>query len=249
MITIKNNRDIAAMRRAGRIAHGALELAGSMVAPGVASDTIDRAVGEYIRSAGATPSFLGYNGYPSSITVSINEAVIHGMPSAGLVIRQGDIVSIDVGATYDGYVGDTAGTYAAGEVSSEALRLMEVTRQALDNAIAVARKGNRIGDIGHAVQSLAESNGYSVIRAFTGHGVGRKMHEDPGVPNYGTAHHGVRLVPGMTIAIEPMVAAGHYEIRVLSDGWTVVTLDGSLASHYEHTILVTDADPVILTTA
>ena len=234
------------MRRAGRITAAARSLAGKMVAPGITTREIDKAVHDFIISQGAIPTFLGYGGFPASTCISINEVVIHGIPDKR-VIKEGDIVSIDVGATKDGYVGDCAATFIAGSGTPEAERLVAVTRQSFYEGIQFARVGYRISDIGHAVQSYVEENGFSVIRDYVGHGVGSVMHEEPEVPNYGTPGHGPRLVRGMTIAVEPMVAYGDWPVRVLKDGWTVVTQDGSMAAHYENTILITDGEPEILT--
>ena len=248
MVAIKTAHEIAAMKKAGTIAAGALRVAREMLRDGVTTAHVDEAVREYILSKGATPTFLGYSGYPATTNISINDRVIHGIPSQSIAVRNGDIVSVDVGATYDGYVGDNAATFAIGETSDEAKKLIDVTREALAKGTAAAKKGNRIGDISAAVQSYVETNGFSVVRAFVGHGVGRKLHEEPEVPNFGTAGHGPRLVPGMTIAIEPMVNAGDCDVEILDDGWTVVTRDRSLSAHFENTILITDGGPVILTT-
>ena len=247
MVTIKTAQEIAAMKKAGTIAASALRVARETLRDGVTTAHVDEAVREYILSKGATPTFLGYSGYPASTNISINDRVIHGIPSGSIVVKNGDIVSIDVGATYDGYVGDNAATFAIGEISNKARKLMDVTREALAMGISAAKMGNRIGDIGAAVQGCVEANGFSVVRAFVGHGVGRKLHEEPEVPNFGTAGHGPRLVPGMTIAIEPMVNAGDYDVEILDDGWTVVTRDRSLSAHFENTILITDSEPIILT--
>lgn len=234
------------MRRAGKITAAARALAGSMVAPGVTTREIDKAVHDFICSQGAVPTFLNYNGFPGSICISVNDEVIHGIPGP-LVIKEGDIVSIDVGAKIDGYTGDCAGTYPAGSVSQEALRLIEVTRQSFFEGIKYAKKGYRLSDISHAIQEHVESNGFSVVRDYVGHGVGQNLHEDPQIPNFGKAGHGPRLFPGMTLAIEPMVNGGDWQVRVMADGWTVKTLDGSLAAHYENTILITEGEPEILT--
>ena len=236
------------MRAAGRIAAEARRLAGQMVGTGVTTKEIDTAVFEFIKSQGAIPTFLNYHGFPASICASVNEEVIHGIPGSR-VLRDGDIVSIDVGATKDGYIGDCAATYAVGRCSREALRLIDVTKRSFFEGIRYAREGYRISDISHAVQSFAEANGFSVIREFVGHGVGSEMHEPPEVPNFGSPGHGVRVVRGMTLAIEPMVNAGGHAVRVLGDRWTVVTQDGSLSAHYENSILVTDGEPEILTAA
>ncbi len=235
------------MRKAGRIAAAARELAGKMAVPGATTQEIDKAVESFIRSEHAYPTFLGYNDYPASVCISVNEVVIHGIPGK-YVIKDGDIVSIDVGATFDGFVGDCAATFIAGNArDDEAERLLRVTKQSFYEGIKYARPGYRISDIGHAVQEYVEVNGFSVIRDYVGHGVGAVMHEEPEIPNYGKAGHGARIVRGMTLAVEPMVAAGDWAVRTLRDGWTVVTKDGSMAAHYENSILVTDGEPEILT--
>ena len=246
MITIKNERELVSMRKACKITAAARALAGEMVRSGVSTKAIDRAVHEFIVSQGAKPSFLHYNGYPASVCVSVNDVVIHGIPG-GYILKEGDIVSVDVGAFYEGFNGDCAATYACGAISTEAQRLIDVTRQSFFEGIAQARKGNRVQDISHAVQTYVESNGFAVVRSFVGHGVGRKMHEEPEVPNFGDPGRGPRLLPGMTIAVEPMVCAGTYDVRVLKDGWTTVTADGKLSAHYENTVLITDGEPEILT--
>ena len=235
------------MREAGKISSRALRLAGEAVQPGVSTWEIDRLVREFIEKQGAVPTLLGYGGFPASSCISVNNVVIHGIPSKDAVIRQGDIVSIDIGATYEGFVGDNAWTFPCGDVSQEAQALMDATREALFEGIQAARPGNRIGDIGSTVQRYVEARGYSVVRDFVGHGVGAKMHEDPSVPNYGTPGRGVRLLPGMTIAIEPMINAGVKEVKVLKDGWTTVTADGKLSAHFEHSVAITENGPVILT--
>ncbi len=247
MIRLKNQREIELMRRAGKIAAAARALAGEMVAPGVTTREIDKEVHKFILSQGAKPTFLGYSGYPASVCISVNETVIHGIPGPR-VIREGDIVSIDVGATKDGYVGDCAATFVAGSCDEDSKKLIEVTRQSFFEGIKFARPGYRVSDISHAVQTYAEENGFSVVREFVGHGVGREMHEGPEVPNYGKPGHGPRLTAGMTIAVEPMINAGVAGVKILDDGWTVVTRDGKRSAHYENTILITNGDPVILTT-
>lgn len=246
MIAIKNIHEIETMRQSGKITAAARALAGSMVKPGVSTREIDRAVYEFIVSQGAAPSFLNYSGYPASTCISINETVIHGIPN-GRRLKEGDIVSVDVGAFWHGFHGDCAATFACGEISPTAQKLIDVTKQSFFEGVKFARPGYRISDIGHAVQTYAESNGFGVVRAFIGHGVGRKMHEEPEVPNYGKPGRGPRLIPGMVIAIEPMITEGTYEVKVLSDGWTTVTADGKLAAHYENTVLITDGEPEILT--
>ena len=208
---------------------------------------IDDIVRKYIQGQGATPSFLGYGGFPASACISVNNVVIHGIPSKKQILKSGDIVSIDVGAFIDGFHGDNAYTYACGDISKEAQMLLKATEESLYEGIKAAVAGNRVGDIGHAVQSYAEERSYSVVRDFVGHGVGAKLHEDPSVPNYGIKGRGVRLLPGMTIAIEPMITAGDYKVKVLDDDWTTVTVDGSLAAHFEHTVAITPNGPVIMT--
>ena len=246
MISLKSPREIEAMRRAGRLTAQARALAGSMVHPGVTTHEIDRAVRRFIESHGAKPSFLGYGGFPASTCISVNEVVIHGIPGSRK-LEEGDIVSVDVGAFIGGFHGDCAATYPCGQISPEAERLIQVTQRSFWEGIANARPGCRVSDIGHAVQSYVESFGYSVVRDFVGHGVGTKMHEPPEVRNFGPAGHGPRLQPGMTIAVEPMVCAGDWHVKVLPDKWTTVSQDGSLTAHYENTILITEDGPEILT--
>ena len=246
MITLKSPHEIELMRRAGKITAAARAYAGELVKPGVTTHEIDRAVEHFIRKQGAVPSFLHYNGYPASACISVNDEIIHGIPGPR-VLQEGDIVSVDVGAYLDGFHGDCCGTFACGTISPEARRLIDVTRQSFFEGIRMARPGNRVSDISHAVQQYVEQNGYSVVRNFVGHGVGAKLHEPPEVPNFGPAGHGARLLPGMVLAVEPMVNAGGWEVRVLKDGWTTVTVDGSLAAHYENTILITEGEPELLT--
>ena len=234
------------MRQACKITANARALAGAMVKPGVSTKEIDRAVNEYIVSQGAKPSFLNYNGFPASACISVNSTVIHGIPG-GYILKEGDIVSVDVGAFYQGFHGDCAATYACGAISTEAQKLIDVTKQSFFEGIRFARKGARVLDISHAIQTYVESNGFSVVRSFVGHGVGRKLHEEPEVPNFGAPSRGPRLLPGMTLAIEPMVNVGTYDVKVLKDGWTTVTADGKLSAHYENTVLITDGEPEILT--
>ena len=246
MISIKSPRDIEKMRAAGRLTARARALAGSMIRPGVTTGEIDKAVRKFIESQGAKPSFLGYGGFPASICASVNEVVIHGIPG-NRKLQEGDIVSIDVGAYLDGFHGDCAATFPCGEVTDEAQKLIDVTKQSFFEGIKLAKVGQRVSDIGHAVQQYVEGFGYSVVRDFVGHGVGRNMHEPPEVPNYGAAGHGARLQPGMVIAVEPMVCAGDWRVKVLGDKWTTVSADGSLAANYENTILITDGEPELLT--
>lgn len=237
------------MRKAGQITGEAILLAAEHIKPGVSTAQLDKIIHDYILRCSATPTFLGYGGYPASACISVNNEVIHGIPSRKRFLEEGDIVSIDTGATFGGFVGDSANTFPVGKISPEAERLIKITKASFYAALEQARPGNRLGDIGQAVQTTAESNGYSVVRQYTGHGVGSDMHEDPEVRNFGVAGHGLRLLTGMTIAIEPMVNAGGHDVRVLKDGWTVVTADGSLSAHYEHTVAITDGEPVLLTSA
>ena len=247
MIAIKNSRELALMKEACVISARALKLVGEAVEPGVTTGEIDRLIRGYIESQGAKPSFLGYGGFPASACISVNETVIHGIPGKR-VIHEGDIVSVDVGAYINGYHGDNAATFAAGKISPQAQALLDATRESLYEGIRMAVAGGRVGDIGAAVQRYVEVRGYSVVRQFVGHGVGTNLHEDPSVPNFGTPGRGPRLLPGMTLAIEPMINAGTGDVRILSDGWTTVTKDGRLSAHFEHTVAITADGPVILTT-
>ena len=239
------------MSEACKISANALKLAGTLVKPGISTFEIDRIVREYIEKMGAVPSFLDYPGpggkFPASTCICLNEAVVHGIPSKSEILKDGDIVDIDIGAFYKGYHGDTAWTFVCGTVPKGTQQLLDVTRDCLFKGIETAVPGNRIGDIGHAVQEYAEAHGYSVVRDFVGHGVGARLHEDPSVPNFGTAGRGPRLLPGMTIAIEPMINQGTKDVKILSDGWKTVTRDGKLSAHFEHTIAITDNGPVIMT--
>jgi len=247
-IIVKSPRQIAFMREAGKITAGARSIARQAIAAGVTTAEIDKEVYHFITRSGATPSFLNYGGFPGSACISVNEELIHGIPGKR-VVRNGDIVSVDVGAKIHGFHGDCAGTYPVGEVSEEAKRLIEVTRQSFFEGIKYAKAGNRLGDISAAIQEYVERHGYSIVREYVGHGIGSDLHEDPSVPNYGKAGRGPRLVKGMTLAVEPMVNVGAAAIRVLDDEWTVVTQDGGLCAHYENTILITDGEPEILTMA
>ena len=246
MIAIKNEHELSAMRQACRITAAARALAGEMVRPGVMTKQIDKAVHDYIVSQGAKPSFLGYGGFPASSCISVNSTVIHGIPG-DYVLQDGDIVSIDVGAYYKGFHGDCAATFACGTISAEAKKLIDVTKQSFFEGLRFATQGHRVSDISHAIQTYVESNGFSVVRSFVGHGVGAQLHEEPEVPNFGAAGRGPRLLRGMTLAVEPMVNMGTYEVRVLKDRWTTVTADGKLSAHYENTVLITDGEPEILT--
>ena len=247
MVIIKNSEQLMLMRRAGKITAEALLVARDAIKPGVSTKDVDIKIKRFIEKCGAVPSFLGYNGFPGSACISLNKEVIHGIPSKNVIIREGDIVKVDVGARYRGYNGDSARTFPVGKVSDEALRLISVTEESFYEAMKVAKNGNRVGDIGAAIENYVISNGFSVVREFVGHGVGAELHEDPQVPNYGTAGRGARLYSGMTLAIEPMVNAGTERVKVLKDGWTVETLDGALSAHYENSIAITDGDPIILT--
>lgn len=247
MIQLKNKSQIAIMREAGRITGEALALAREAVKPGVSTKEIDTLIRHHIERSGAKPSFLGYGGFPASACISINEQVIHGIPSAKVILKEGDIVKIDVGAYYKGFHGDSAKTFAVGRVSEEAARLIDITEKCFWTGVEKIRPDARIGDIGHAIETLATSQGYGVVRRYVGHGVGQNLHESPDVPNYGTAGRGARVCPGMTIAVEPMICIGSGEVRELPDGWTVVTADNTLSAHYEHTVALTENGLEILT--
>ena len=247
MIQIKNAAEVAQMRRACEISAAALKAGGEAIEPGISTAEIDKIIYDFIVRHGARPNFLHLYGFPATACISVNDTVIHGIPSRSQKIRHGDIVSIDTGCKIGGFNGDNACTYACGKVDLEARRLMEVTKESLHRGIAMAQAGNRIGDISHAVQSYVEENGFSVVRSFVGHGVGKELHEDPEVPNFGNPGRGPRLVPGMTIAIEPMVNKKAFAVKTLADGWTVKTCDGGLAAHFEHTLAITREGPEILT--
>ncbi len=249
MIILKTSKQLSIMKEAGRISANALKIAGKAVEPGVTTFEIDKIIRNYIESMGAKPSFLGYGGFPASACISVNNVVIHGIPSKSCVLKEGDIVSIDVGACFEGFHGDNAFTFPCGKISDEAQALIDATYQSLLLGIEQAKKGNRIGDISYAVQKYAEARNYSVVRDFVGHGVGAKLHEDPSVPNFGTPGRGPRLTSGMTIAIEPMINAGTYEVEILDDEWTTVTKDGKLSAHFEHSVAITEDGPIILTLA
>ena len=249
MIVLKTSRELGFMREACRISAGALQLVGKCVEPGISTAELDKIAEDYIRSQGATPNFKGYSGYPATACISINNEVIHGIPSKKRILKAGDIVSVDLGAALEGYNGDNAATFAVGDISDEAKRLIDATRESLYEGIAAARAGGRIGDIGSAIQRYVEERGFSVVREFVGHGIGTKLHEAPEVPNFGTSGKGIRLMPGMTIAIEPMINMGLPGVKTLSDGWTVETKDGSLSAHFEHTVAITSDGTQILTIA
>ncbi len=248
MIQIKSQREIELMRCAGRIAANALATAGRAVAPGITTGELNDLIMQSIEKDGAYPSFLGYAGFPGAACISVNDEVIHGIPGSRKLC-EGDLVKIDVGATYRGYIGDCANTFAVGKISEEAQKLIDVTRQSFYEGIKYALTGNRISDISHAIQTYVEDNGFSVVRKYIGHGVGAKLHEEPEVPNFGKPGCGARIVSGMTIAIEPMVNQGVYTVKEMSDGWTVKTRDGKLSAHYENSVLITEDGPEILTLA
>ncbi len=254
MVTIKSKREIELMREAGRVACLAQKEIEKAIKPGVSTFELDKIAETVIRACGGIPAEKNYPSgekgvpnFPGSICASVNDEVIHGIPSKRVILKEGDIISIDLVACKNGYNGDCARTYIVGDAPEETKRLIDVTKQAFFEGIKYAKKGNRLGDISHAIGSYVESNGYSVVKEFQGHGIGSSMHEDPGIPNYGKAGRGIRLEPGMTLAIEPMVIMGNHNILQLDDGWTIITEDGSLAAHYENTILITEKEPEILT--
>lgn len=247
MIVLKSCHELELMKEAGKISARALKLGGEAVEPGVSTEYIDNLINKYIVSMGAKPSFLGYGDFPKSSCISINNVVIHGIPSKKRIIKSGDIVSIDVGACIHGYHGDNAYTFPCGDISPEAQNLLNATKESLYEGIKMAKIGNRVGDIGNTVEEYVKARGYSVVRDFVGHGVGASLHEDPSVPNYGKPGHGPRLVNGMTIAIEPMVNAGTEKVVILDDNWTTVTADNKLSAHFEHTVSITPDGPIILT--
>jgi methionyl aminopeptidase len=246
MVIFKTRDEITKIRKANQIVARTLSVLSRAVAPGVSTLELDDIAEREIRTAGAVPAFKGYRGYPATLCASINEEIVHGIPSGGRTLKEGDIIGLDLGAVWDGFYGDAALTLAVGRISTEAQRLIDVTRRSLMIAIEAAKTGNRIGDIGHAVQSFVEKQGYSVVRDFVGHGIGRSLHEDPQVPNYGSPGQGHRIKPGMVLAIEPMVCQGDSDVEVLQDNWTAVTRDRSLSAHFEHSIVITEKGPVIL---
>ncbi len=248
MIQVKNSEQIALMKIAGRITGEAILVARENIKEGISTYELDRLIRQHIEKSGAKPSFLGYAGFPGSACISINDEVIHGIPRKDKILKEGDIVKIDVGAYYKGFHGDSANTFGVGKISDEATRLIEATKESFFKGAAKAVAGNRIGDIGAAVYEYASSRGYGVVKRYVGHGVGHELHEDPEVPNFGTAGRGARLFPGMTIALEPMINEGTFEVKEMRDGWTVVTADGKLSAHYEHTILIPpEGEPLLLT--
>ncbi len=246
MISIKSTSEIKKMRAAGKILYGTFKELEKHIQPGITTKELDKIAYDYILSQGAKPNFLNYHGFPGSICASVNDTVIHGIPD-GTVLKDGDIISLDLGAILDGYHSDAARTFPVGNISDEARRLIDITKESFFEGIKYARHGERLFSISATIQDYVESHGYSIVRGYCGHGIGRSLHEDPEVPNYGSFGHGIRLCKGMTLAIEPMVNMGAFETKVLSDGWTVKTKDGSLACHYENTVLITDAAPEILT--
>lgn len=247
MITIKSAKQVEKMRASAKVTKGALELLEKHIKPGVTTAQLDKIAYDFITSKGARPNFLNYNGFPGSICASVNDEVVHGIPSGRAVLRKGDIISIDMGAELDGWHSDAARTFGVGEISAEAQRLIDVTRESFFEGLKYLKHGAKLGDVSSAIQKYVESNGFGVVRDLVGHGIGTHLHEDPSVPNFGKAGHGVRLAAGMTLAIEPMVTEGHYKVCVLDDDWTVVTEDGSLAAHYENTVLITKDGYEILT--
>lgn len=239
MVTVKTAQEIELMRKANQIVRDTLLLIEEKIKPGMTTKDLDKLAHDFIKKCNAVPSFLGYSGYPASICVSIDEEVVHGIPSPKRYIEEGQIVSVDIGSIYKGYNGDAARTFAIGKIDSEKQKLIDVTKQSFFEGVKILKEGVRLGDLGHAIQSYAESNGFSVVRALVGHGIGRDMHEDPEVPNYGRQGHGLRLKSNMTIAIEPMLNAGTFDVVMLDDGWTVVTADGKPSAHYENTVAIT----------
>ncbi len=247
MITRKSSREVDLMTTAGQIVAKAHQAVKATVKPGISTQEIDAIVDKVVRDAGATPSFKGYGGFPGSACTSINEEVVHGIPAKERILKDGDIFKVDIGANYKGYHGDSAWTYAVGNISDDARRLMDVTEQSLYEGLKLAKSGNHLSDISHAIQTYAEAQGYSVVREFVGHGIGQNLHESPQIPNYGPPGKGPKLKPGMTLAIEPMINIGTKDVKVLEDGWTAIVSDKSLSAHYEHTVLITEAEPVLLT--
>jgi methionyl aminopeptidase len=247
VIELKSAREIALMRRGGHILADVVDRLREVVKPGISTLEIDEDVEAFIRSRGAVPAFKGYRGFPATVCISINEEVVHGIPSAHRRVKEGDIVGLDLGCIVEGYYADCAFTLAIGDVPPKVQQLLDVTRDSLDVAVAECRPGRRLSDVSHAVQAHVEGHGFSVVRAFVGHGIGRALHEDPQIPNFGDPGRGPQLRAGMVLAIEPMVTMGSYDVKVLDDGWTAVTRDGSLAAHFEHTIAITEAGPEVLT--
>lgn len=246
MIILKTKREIEIMRKAGRLVAQSHELVRKHIKPGITTRELDQIVEDFLKSQNAIPTFKGYGGFPYTICASVNEEVVHGMPG-GRKLQEGDIISVDIGATFEGYVGDSAKTFLVGAVDDEKRRLVEVTKQSFYEGIKFAKESYRLSDISHAIQEYAENAGFSVVRDYVGHGVGKEMHESPQIPNFGKPGKGPRLQQGMVLAIEPMINAGTYNVKVLDNDWTVVTLDGKPSAHYEHTIAITDGEPKLLT--
>jgi len=246
-IELKSDKDLNRMRRACRLNAQVLLMVSQAVKPGISTKELDHFAEKAIRDGGGIPTFLGYRGYVASLCTSVNEEVVHGIPSAQKILKEGDILSIDVGTTLDGFVGDAAVTVPVGRISAEKQKLLDVTRESLGKGIEQTKIGNRLGDISHAIQAHAESKGYGIVRDFVGHGIGRQMHEEPAVPNFGEPATGMRLEKGLVLALEPMVTVGTWKVRVLDDKWTVVTLDGRMSAHFEHTVAVTETGPEVLT--
>lgn len=247
MINVKSANEIELMRVACRLTGETLKLLEESIKPGITTAELNRIAEDYLKKNSATATFKNYNGYPASICASVNDQVIHGIPSKNTVLKEGDIISIDFGACYKGYHGDAARTFAVGKISADAEKLIEVTKNCFFNGLEYCKAGNRVSDISHAVQVCAENEGYGVVRDYVGHGVGRQLHEGPEIPNFGNPGRGPRLISGMTIAVEPMINMGDYRVKTLSDGWTVVTLDGCFSAHYENTVLITKDEPEVLT--
>jgi methionyl aminopeptidase len=247
MIITKSPREIEIMAKAGELTAQAHGIVKEAISPGISTRELDRLVEEFLRKNGAIPAFKGYGGFPASICTSVNNQVVHGIPSSDVILQPGDILSVDIGTIFDGYVGDAAATYPVGDISPESEKLLAVTARALMEGIERAVEGNRLSDISAAIQQWVEANGFSVIRDYVGHGIGQQMHEDPQIPNFGRPGFGPQLMSGMVLAIEPMVNAGNYHVKTLADGWTVVTADGSLSAHFEHTVAITPQGPRILT--
>ncbi|MDR2486626.1 MAG: type I methionyl aminopeptidase [Clostridiales Family XIII bacterium] len=247
MIYLKTKDEVELMAISGKVTGRILYELRDFIKPGLTTLDIDRFVSDAILEAGMIPTFLGYNGFPASACVSVNEEIVHGIPEEGRVLKEGDIVSVDIGATHAGYVSDAARTYPVGEVSEGAQRIMDACRRSFFEGLSLCRKGNRLTDVSHAIQECAEAAGFSVVRDFVGHGIGKAMHEDPQIKNYGAPGKGPKLMPGMALAIEPMINEGSYETEVLLNNWTAVTIDGKLSAHYENTVVITDGDPLVLT--
>ena len=247
MIVIKNRSEIDLMKKAGEVTADILKELPSVIRPGMSTKELDKWIEDYILRNDMKPAFKGYGGFPAAACISVNEEIIHGIPSKRKILREGDIVTVDLGTIYKDYYSDAARTYPVGKISDECAKLIKVAEESFFEGLKFCRKGYRLGDVSHAIQSFVEAAGFSVIRDYTGHGVGRDLHEDPPVPNYGKAGHGPKLVPGMTLAVEPMIAAGDYDVDVLDNDWTVVMSDGRMCAHYENSLVITEGDPILLT--